>query len=704
MKLGSGRLKPFESRGRWVVGAIFLTFLVTAAVSVTLTLSATHRARGGATVVEVAARQRTLAERYLSEVLLLRAGGKADPALTASVMSESAHALLEGGSAPAMNGDDDEAHVPAASGVHLRAQLEQEARLIGDMTANGEAVIARVAGVNGLPAAGGERIGTSDPVQRLRVVVGLTSATALNVARSVTKSADGSVGSLVETQLALAVGGLIVSLLLGAALIAASRRQTAHFRTLAQSSTDLVAVLGEDGCRYASRSLAAKVGRPEEDLLGAGIGGFLHEEDRALLHEVARTAAPSSFSMRLRDAAGEWRHLDVRVTDLREDRHMRGVVLNARDTTERVLLEQELTEKARRDGFSTQLAEALEMADEEHAVCEVVERATLEVSPPTPMELLLSDSSRANLRTVAANPLAGAPGCPVRSPFSCVAVRRGSAVVFDSSTDLNACPHLRDRPGGDCSAVCVPVSFMGRSLGVLHTTGPDGAPLGRLEVDRLRALAAQSGARIGTVRAFEKTQLQALTDGLTGLVNRRSAEEKLRELIRSERLFSVALGDLDHFKQLNDTHGHEAGDRALRLFAQVAEATLRDHDIVSRWGGEEFVFVMPELDRFQALAVADRIREALARAHPGETARFTASFGIADSNQGGKIETLLHIADNGLYAAKQAGRDRAAIGEAEGRPRSVEGRAGGAGRAYKPTPIERASLEEEPAPNGVEIR
>src|SRR5207248_4830344 len=138
-----------------------------------------------------------------------------------------------------------------------------------------------------------------------------------------------------------------------------------------------------------------------------------------------------------------------------------------------------------------------------------------------PMELLLSDSSRANLERAAASPTVGAPGCPVSSPYSCVAVRRGQPVEFDSSEALNACPKLRNRPSGPCSAACVPVSFMGRALGVLHATGPEGQPLDSQQVAQLTTLATQAGARIGTVRAFERTQLQASTDSLTGLVNRR---------------------------------------------------------------------------------------------------------------------------------------------------------------------------------------
>ncbi len=398
------------------------------------------------------------------------------------------------------------------------------------------------------------------------------------------------------------------------------------------------------------------------------------------------------------------------------------MVVHARDTTDRVRLEEELTAKVVRDGFANQLSEAMEMADDEHEVFNVVERAMVEIEEGTPMELLLSDSSRANLGRVASNPLRDAPGCPVKSPFSCVAVRRGTAVVFESSEDLNSCPHLRGRTSGACSAVCVPVSFMGRALGVLHTTGPDTQPLGEGAVAQLSVLAGQSGARIGTVRAFEKTQLQASTDGLTGLVNRRTAERRVRELLRAGGLFSVVIGDLDHFKQLNDTHGHEAGDRALRLFSQTLTRAMREHDLTARWGGEEFVLALPDLDRFETVGVLDRVRHDLAVAHPGETPRFTVSFGVTDSNAADTVEDLLAIADRGLYAAKQGGRDRCVIGDPEGPARdsgeryaTLVGDEDGEEPADDETrpaldtrhlslTMRAAADEEEPRPSGAEIR
>ncbi len=708
--IGRGEtFRPFASGGRRPIIAIFLTFAMMAALSIGLSLSATQRSQNRATVVQVAGRQRTLAERYVKEVLLVRAGRQADPAYTATILAESAHALLDGGIAPSVNGDDDQTALAPASGAMLRRQLQQESRLVDDLAANGEAVLVGRSAA-GLPATAGEHTGSLDALARLRVLSALASNVSLNASRTIAKGADQNISRLIVMQVALGIGGLLLSFLLAWALIATIRRQTAHFRSLAQSSNDLVVVLGSGGCRYVSRSMAAMLGRQEAELFGDGFERYVHEDDRALVETVRLTGEPAEFGFRIRNASAEWRHLDAHATDLRADRHLNGVVLNARDSTDRVRLEQELTAQARRDSFASKLGEALEMADEEEAVSEVVERAMSEASTLTPMELLLSDSSRANLTRVASNPGLAAPGCPVKSPFSCVAVRRGSAVVFDSSEELNACPKLRDRPAGPCSAVCVPVSFMGRSLGVLHTTGPDRAPLAGEQVAQLTTLAAQAGARIGTVRAFEKTQLQASTDGLTGLDNRRTLEKQLRGIVKAGQPFSLVIADLDRFKQLNDAHGHETGDRALRLFAQVCRDALREEDLIARWGGEEFVIVLSQLDRFQAVRILERIRADLAKAHPGETPRFTASFGVADSTQGESVEQLMHIADGGLYAAKQAGRDRVTIGTpsaalvtAATTDREEQQDASAHKRRSRPW-IHEAADDEDPQPSGLEIR
>lgn len=317
---------------------------------------------------------------------------------------------------------------------------------------------------------------------------------------------------------------------------------------------------------------------------------------------------------------------------------------------------------ADRTDFGARLIRALDMADREAQAHEVVARAMQQVAPDRPMELLLADSSDAHLERAASHPTAGAPGCGVESPFSCLAVRRGHAVAFPDSEALDACPRLRGRASGAISASCVPVTFMGRALGVLHATGPVGQPFDDEALDRLVTLGTQVGGRIGTVRAFERTQRQAATDALTGLPNRRTAETRLRELCRGREPFAFAMADLDHFKILNDTHGHQAGDEALRAFADVARECTGAGDLACRWGGEEFAFVLIGADGEQALAWTRRLRERLAETLRRRSApHFTASFGVSVAAADLPTEAMVAAADVALYRAKAEGRDRAVL-------------------------------------------
>jgi diguanylate cyclase (GGDEF)-like protein/PAS domain S-box-containing protein len=698
--------QPFASRSRRTIIAIVVTMSVVSVASAFLSIRAASGSQHRAAVVQVAERQQMLAERYVQEVLLVRESEVTDPVHTIGLLEASVHALLDGGLVPAVRGDDDETQLSRSNEPIERGELEQEQRLITDLAAIGSAVIDG-RDVATVPLTAHEHIAVSDPIQRLRVVAALAANVSLNATRTFATRDDQRISRLIVMLLALGAAGLIVSLLLAWALVAATRRQTEHFRSLVGSSTDLVLVLA-DGCRYVSTSVTSMLGRPEAELLGDGYERFVHEDDRHLIEAAQRDGKPAQIVVRLRNELGDWRHLEAHVTDLRHDRHVRGVVLNARDITDRVRLESELTQQARRDTFATQLGEALEMADEEAATFHVVERAMVAISAASPTELLLSDSSRAHLEQVATSPTAGSPECPVESPFSCVAVRRGSAVVFDTSESLNACPKLQGRPGGACSAVCVPVSFMGRALGVLHTTGPVDEPPASPQIGQLATLAAQAGARIGTVRAFQRTQLQASTDGLTGLVNRRTLEEHLRALINQGRPFALAMADLDRFKQLNDTHGHEAGDTALRTFSQVARTVLREEDIMARWGGEEFVIVVHDLDRHRAADVLDRMRVQLAESPRGHHPVFTASYGITDSTRAETLEQLLHLADEALYTSKTAGRDRITVSANTPHEASfslVRDAKQGSVRTRANTASAHTAIDEEdPRPSGLEIR
>jgi diguanylate cyclase (GGDEF)-like protein len=210
------------------------------------------------------------------------------------------------------------------------------------------------------------------------------------------------------------------------------------------------------------------------------------------------------------------------------------------------------------------------------------------------------------------------------------------------------------------------VSVAGNTVGVVHATALDGHPPPERTVDRYELIARRAGERIGMLRAFARSETQAHTDPLTGLMNRRSLEERTRDLTADGRSYVAAYGDLDHFKQLNDVYGHDAGDQALRIFARVLRDAVRPDDITARYGGEEFVVVLPDMAMPEARVVVERIRERLSRAREGTSVPpFTVSFGMASSRPERTFSETLELADAALLDAKATGRDRIVIAGAD---------------------------------------
>jgi diguanylate cyclase (GGDEF)-like protein len=186
--------------------------------------------------------------------------------------------------------------------------------------------------------------------------------------------------------------------------------------------------------------------------------------------------------------------------------------------------------------------------------------------------------------------------------------------------------------------------------------------------DRMTAvsLASHAVVALDNARLHRIVERQALVDGLTGLANRRQCEETLEdELARVERFggsLAVVVADLDWFKDVNDRHGHPAGDTVLREFAVLLEETVRDVDLAGRWGGEEFVLVLPGTDLTGGAQLAERIRTALAGrtvlAADGSPIPVTASFGVAAIPPAKTASELFAAADAAMYQAKRAGKNR----------------------------------------------
>ncbi|MCA9245676.1 MAG: GGDEF domain-containing protein [Planctomycetales bacterium] len=164
---------------------------------------------------------------------------------------------------------------------------------------------------------------------------------------------------------------------------------------------------------------------------------------------------------------------------------------------------------------------------------------------------------------------------------------------------------------------------------------------------------------------IESSLTRAMTDPLTGLYNRRALDDDLERRIacwqRKNTAVSVVLLDIDHFKRLNDTYGHAAGDKVLRQVANVLKATFRAMDLVTRFGGEEFAVILPETANEHAWAAAEKSIKAVRDArftYEDHVIRVTISGGVATAMQGEFAEDLMKRADAALYASKDAGRDQ----------------------------------------------
>ncbi len=162
-----------------------------------------------------------------------------------------------------------------------------------------------------------------------------------------------------------------------------------------------------------------------------------------------------------------------------------------------------------------------------------------------------------------------------------------------------------------------------------------------------------------------KLKAMSETDPLTGLVNRRYVQEELKEIIRESRaeqyLFCIAIGDIDYFKQINDTYGHDAGDYILSELSKHFLDYMKDKAIVSRWGGEEFLFVLPRLNGDEAMKLLDELRLSVKRKEyvfGDNTIKVTMTFGVDEYSDQVGVENTIAEADKKLYMGKQSGRDR----------------------------------------------
>ncbi|MHB1263075.1 MAG: GGDEF domain-containing protein [Gemmatimonadaceae bacterium] len=234
-----------------------------------------------------------------------------------------------------------------------------------------------------------------------------------------------------------------------------------------------------------------------------------------------------------------------------------------------------------------------------------------------------------------------------------------------------------DRLAGPGTVGVISVGQRGRTVGALVIAAPVPDSIGREEAQNLRLLSTVAAAALEISWGAADVAQRALTDGLTGLGNRRYFDDELKRMLdetdRFGRSSTLVLVDLDHFKLVNDTHGHEAGDAVLRQVARILQEGVRTVDRVSRYGGEELALLLPQTPAEGAAELAERLRnriEAERVIHRGVEIAVTASFGIASYPEPVRTKRgLFPAADAALYEAKAGGRNCVRVASGSGEPR-----------------------------------
>jgi diguanylate cyclase (GGDEF)-like protein/PAS domain S-box-containing protein len=340
--------------------------------------------------------------------------------------------------------------------------------------------------------------------------------------------------------------------------------------------------------------------------------------------------------------------------------------------TERML--HELKKRSERATMLAKMGELLQSCASREEVFAAALGFAPKIFPSVPGAVSLLDASRS-----VAEVIGSWSGCllpmSVFEPTSCWALRTGHPHLVSAGDSTARCAHA---VGVKNTYLCTPILAQGETLGIVHFQATDEAPeLDSSELSFKTTFAGQVGLSIANIKLREALRTQSIKDALTGLYNRRYMEETLerevRRAARAEQSLGIIMLDLDHFKKFNDTYGHDAGDAVLRETGTFLFKNVRSEDFVCRFGGEEFVVILPTADLAATRSRAERVRSKLKELtimHQGRSmGMITISVGVAAfPGHGTSPKELMAAADAALYEAKRAGRDQVVVAT----PKDVE--------------------------------
>jgi diguanylate cyclase (GGDEF)-like protein/PAS domain S-box-containing protein len=518
--------------------------------------------------------------------------------------------------------------------------------------------------------------------------------------------------------LMLAIGTAFLDRVLAAekATLEAARESEVQFRTLAEAIPQVVWTAGADGLTdYMNKRWYEMSGKTEAESLGSGWVEVIHPDDRIVCLEdwqkALRAGATFEVEYRLRDAAKGYRwYLDRAVpmrdsngavvkwfgtcTDIEDQRRQMQLLeeqikerteelatsnqrleqeMLERDVTRRELdlqnerMVRELTQRSERATLLAQMGEVLQSCVNRDEAFAAALGFAPKIFPVTRGAIVLLNPAR-SLAEVTGSWADCLLPVSVFEPNACWALRTGHAHLVEAGDLTAPCAHAA---GVKNTYLCLPILAQGEAIGILHFQTTDYAPtIAPAELSFKTTFAGQLGLSIANIRLREALRSQSIKDPLTGLYNRRYLEEMLereiRRAVRADQSLGILILDLDHFKKFNDTYGHDAGDTVLKTAGSFLTNNVRAEDIVCRFGGEEFVVILPTANVEAARARGERIRSKLrelAVLHQGQSlGRVTVSVGVsALPTHGTSGKELLAAADAALYSAKREGRDRVVI-------------------------------------------
>jgi diguanylate cyclase (GGDEF)-like protein/PAS domain S-box-containing protein len=501
--------------------------------------------------------------------------------------------------------------------------------------------------------------------------------------------------------------------------LSVARERELYFQTLAEAVPEIIWTADPDGMDdFFNQKCFDYTGLPLEQLKGLGWQAIIHPDDlegcASKWKNALHTGDPYDVEYRLRGKDGSYRWFLGRANPIRnpageivkwfgsctdiENQKQNQQVLEEQilertvqlaDTNTRLqeeMLEkdfarseldqqnermlEELKKRSERAAMLARMGELLQSCITRDEVFAAALGYAPKIFPAVPGALALLDASRNLAEVIGSWSDCHLPAL-VFEPASCWALRTGHPHLVLAGDTTAPCAHAA---GVKNTYLCTPILAQGETLGIVHFQATAEAPkMDASELSFKTTFAAQVGLSIANIRLREALRTQSVRDALTGLYNRRYLEETLDREVRRAARAAQSLGflmiDLDHFKNFNDTYGHDAGDAVLRETALFLAKGIRAEDFVCRFGGEEFVVILPTADLESSRARGERLRlkmRELTIMYQGKSlGMVTISVGVAAfPEHGTSPKELMAAADAALYQAKRGGRDLVVVASA----------------------------------------